>query len=428
MIIVAGGCSFVWGSELSDSPHGGPDGYSKKTFTALLAGDDEYICVAYPGQNNIEIAEKVMFRVGGKMVDAVIVCWTWPSRNNKTDSDEEILLLQDFLEDRGIPYLFTAADNCIKTDNENIKWENWFWFPAGESPGQTLSPRGFYQWAVENKYPVGEQKHPLEQAHQDAAKLLQGKFNELVEKLYPTNKDGNTVSEKAQRNAEKGPVHLQMIYTIGDSFTYGEELSDRSKSWPHLLASRLNADVVNDGKRAGSNDYMIRKLIDHIVTNKNQPPDLVIIGWSSPGRFEWADDAGTFDIWPGYRGRQFDADGSTWRHELSKYIDRFHSSKWLHQRFVNQVLMTQSFLKSMGIKYIMLNVLQNEYYKRLSFDNYLAYEEKIDRDYFIGYGTEGMLEWADDAPKGPDGHFLEKGHQIVARKIYEHIRHLGWVS
>jgi hypothetical protein len=59
MTIVAGGDSLVWGSELADSPHGGPNGYSRNTFTALLAGSD-YYCAAYPGLGNQEIAQRVM--------------------------------------------------------------------------------------------------------------------------------------------------------------------------------------------------------------------------------------------------------------------------------------------------------------------------------------------------------------------------------
>ena len=57
---------------------------------------------------------------------------------------------------------------------------NWFWFPAGTESGQTTSPRGFYQWACENKYPKGE-THPLEEAHLAAYQLIKEKFNELVQ-------------------------------------------------------------------------------------------------------------------------------------------------------------------------------------------------------------------------------------------------------
>ena len=58
MIIVAGGDSIIWGSELADSPHGGPNGYSRNTFPALLAGEN-YVCAAYPGISNYEIANRV---------------------------------------------------------------------------------------------------------------------------------------------------------------------------------------------------------------------------------------------------------------------------------------------------------------------------------------------------------------------------------
>jgi hypothetical protein len=55
-------------------------------------------------------------------------------------------------------------------------------FPPGSGANQTESPRGFYQWAAENKYKCGKENHPLEQAHHDAAILMQGKFNDMVKK------------------------------------------------------------------------------------------------------------------------------------------------------------------------------------------------------------------------------------------------------
>jgi hypothetical protein len=49
--------------------------------------------------------------------DIVIVCWTWPSRDNEVDSDRHIESLQEHLEYYNIPYIFTCADNCIITGN-----------------------------------------------------------------------------------------------------------------------------------------------------------------------------------------------------------------------------------------------------------------------------------------------------------------------
>lgn len=185
MIIVAGGDSFVWGSELADCLHSGPNGYSRNTFTALLA-DANYICAAYPGIGNREIKSKVI-NVCKSLIDTktehiVIVCWTWPSRDSNINSDNDILELQNFLNLNNIPYLFICADNCIITDNPKINWDNWYFFPPGVGADQTTLPRGFYQWAIENKYNVGVDSHPLEQAHRDAGKLIKEKFDELVKK------------------------------------------------------------------------------------------------------------------------------------------------------------------------------------------------------------------------------------------------------
>ena len=88
--------------------------------------------------------------------------------------------------------MFTCADNCVITGK--LDYTNWFMFPAGVGPNQTETPRGFYQWARENKYTCGPQHHPLEQAHLDASKLMQGKFNELVKKHLQQNSIRNTIS------------------------------------------------------------------------------------------------------------------------------------------------------------------------------------------------------------------------------------------
>jgi hypothetical protein len=109
---------------------------------------------------------------------------------------KEIVYLQNYLKTNGVRYLFTCADNnflhsvTVKNSSETIQslyrqiiqdQESWFWFPAGINPNETQTPRGFYQWALENKYPIGT-THPLEQAHIDAADLLKEKFNDMVKK------------------------------------------------------------------------------------------------------------------------------------------------------------------------------------------------------------------------------------------------------
>lgn len=120
---------------------------------------------------------------------------------------KEIVYLQNYLKANNIQYLFTCADNSIwynytiqhadttihsLTQQIHKDQTNWFWFPAGSTDNQTVTPRGFYQWSVENKYPVGT-THPLEQAHLAAAELIKDKFNELVTQSSKSNSTRNTI-------------------------------------------------------------------------------------------------------------------------------------------------------------------------------------------------------------------------------------------
>jgi len=180
MKIVAGGDSMVWGSELADSPHGGLNGHSRNTFAALLAGD-EYICAGYPGINNYEIATRAKTELVKNKPAGAIISWTWPSRDGVYQSSIVIQDFQLYCQKNNIPYLFTCVDNClIELLDSQTNWDHWYMFPPGTDLHDTTTPRGFYQWAVENKYSIGADGHPLELAHTHAAELIKEKFSELV--------------------------------------------------------------------------------------------------------------------------------------------------------------------------------------------------------------------------------------------------------
>lgn len=267
-ILVSGGDSFVWGSELSDQT----TSYSESTFPALLAKQFNlsYICSAWPSNANNAITRMSLaqchqlIQQNKKIV--VLIMWTFSSRfefrfnyntrqkispwysispwttlddtthileHFKTDNKDieyqqikniktaqesgvanfaklfnkdvgnseyyelystfkEIVFMQNYLKVNNIPYLFTTADwqeenytRCcdvfLSSLYDSIDWKNWYFFPAGTRVNETQKPRGFYQWAVENKYKIGT-THPLEDAHKDASTLIQEKFNEMVKK------------------------------------------------------------------------------------------------------------------------------------------------------------------------------------------------------------------------------------------------------
>lgn len=269
MILVAGGDSFTYGSELQDSvtpfdPNGTEPPrqiVSESTFAALTAKDlgMGYHCVAYPGYGNSSIRRTVMDACESTQnIGLVLVTWSFPSRyefrfnydtqerwghwynitpwdtiddieqirkefknDNRyifehhvahlTRSKElgitdfaksfytnvgsseywesysslvEVIMLQQYLELKKIPYVFSPVDECLlnnckkyhdasmQTLVNQLNSDNWITYPGD---------RGFYTWARDSGYPIGT-THPLESAHQDAFLHIRDKCNAVAKK------------------------------------------------------------------------------------------------------------------------------------------------------------------------------------------------------------------------------------------------------
>ena len=77
---------------------------------------------------------------------------------------------------------------------------------------------------------------------------------------------------------ESGQLNkMRRLVTFGDSFTYGHYLPDNlTQSWPAVLASKLNYELVNKAVPGSSNV----EILAEILTFTFQPDDLVIVGWT----------------------------------------------------------------------------------------------------------------------------------------------------
>ena len=213
----------------------------------------------------------------------------------------------------------------------------------------------------------------------------------------------------------------QQLLTVGDSFTYGDELSDHYQAWSYRLADKLDYEVYNMGQSGCSNASILRRTLDELAVNHY---DLLIIGWTSPGRIEWKDDIGAaYDIWPGYPADTKFFKEHPWRADLLNYISQHHNSAYLYQQYLIQVISLQSYCQARNINYRMINVSQNDYYRKVGSEQHEQLAKQINTEKFIGWEEFGMVELTKGCPMGPGGHFLDKGHQIVANQIYEHIRH-----
>ena len=208
-----------------------------------------------------------------------------------------------------------------------------------------------------------------------------------------------------------------ILYTVGDSFTYGQELPNpEHQAWPVLLADKLGYRLINDGTPGVSNEFIIKKTIQAVAKHK---PDLVVIAWTSCGRQEHADEWGVYDIWPGCSSRVFEDHVLNYRKELIKYITLYDNPEHEYRRWLRQVILLQSFLQIHKIDYIMCNTFDNQFRFEEFSKNNQEYYELIDKDRFIGWPTEGIVEWTWGTEQGPDGHPLQEGHKRIAKRLYE---------
>ena len=94
-----------------------------------------------------------------------------------------------------------------------------------------------------------------------------------------------------------------ILYSIGDSVTWGAELENKEEErYSNLVANHLNGIDCNNASAGVSNDYIFRNTMRDInqwiktkriwdETNGWVESDelKVLIGWTSPTRFEWWD-------------------------------------------------------------------------------------------------------------------------------------------
>lgn len=186
-----------------------------------------------------------------------------------------------------------------------------------------------------------------------------------------------------------------MILVNGDSFTAGEE---SAIAWPSLVPGSVN--IATPG---ASNDYIMSSTVFYVQSMT--PPNYIIVAWTSPDRI----DIGGKHITPTSQARYGDT--------LVNEVFKDWNTDWARIKFLTQIDLLHGFLESKRIPHLFVS----------TFDIQTWAQGPLD-DFYLGWPKEGIVEWMGDCPKGPGGHPLELGHQRIAERINEHIRHLGWVS
>jgi hypothetical protein len=229
------------------------------------------------------------------------------------------------------------------------------------------------------------------------------------------------------------------ILVVGDSLSFGAELSDQppdrklranrqewfdekaneikpltpsQSAWPALLGKLLNQDVVNLSLIGGSNDRVFRIAMTESMT---QQYDLIVCAWTAVARFDFY-----------YQGRElpFTAncswviDQHPW---LRNYLTDHYNEEQMLERWIAELVALQSYFKFKGQEYLFLN--STNQWHQLDQPKYRAnFTNNIDADRYI---LEDIHSITRDLPRGPGGHTLEQGHELVAQRVYEHLLKTG---
>jgi hypothetical protein len=185
------------------------------------------------------------------------------------------------------------------------------------------------------------------------------------------------------------------IVCAGDSFTSGYGLNDVTKSWPHILAKKLNANVINLAHEGMGNEY----IINSIINCKNLLDSLIICGLTHYSRIEFINTktGKPFTTIPNRRG-QSEFENIFWH---DHYDDVYYYNK-----FLNQLELFTAWLDVNNFNYLLFDALPMKHFKKDNITNYLWQGEKNMCDIIYPH-------------KLLDGHPNEFGHEIMAQTLYE---------
>ena len=199
-----------------------------------------------------------------------------------------------------------------------------------------------------------------------------------------------------------------MILCIGDSFTYGEELSDPLRqAWPNLLADTYyGVDVLNLGKSGASNDWIFTTAIERTAWERY---DVVIVQWTDPGRIDLSISGNDIQGVNSSTQRLNKTD-KKW---LDKYYKEFYDDEYAWRRTITQIIALQNYFKSTKQPYVMTSM--NTIIEKRSM--FYTVSGAIDTTTFL----EPLTQMSYGCEKGPGGHPLVEGHQAIADKMEKYL-------
>jgi hypothetical protein len=209
------------------------------------------------------------------------------------------------------------------------------------------------------------------------------------------------------------------LVTSGCSFTYGQGLSDPpSQAWPALVADLLGMQVTNLGTRGAGNVFIANQILDHHA--QHGLADFYIIAWSHWARFDFGDSTSN---------RVIHLSQGSHNHlsQLRELIFTKHMNPiYLYKKYLNTVLMMQTWFKAQSANYIMFDALAGLHQGSYIADPVnRALARQIDQTRFIEFGIKNFDNWTDIRHRLPCGHPDAVAHSQMADILFREISRIN---
>jgi hypothetical protein len=211
MLVKSFGCSFIYGTDLSDCTQ---TQFSRLTWPAVVCQqlNHYYRCYARAGIGNLAIAELALTHIAADPTALYVIGWTWIDRFDYIDAQsthpewstirpvdrdqlskiyyqhlhselrdkfQSLMAIRttiDSLKQKDLPFVMTYMDELMFDQTHNTT-------PAICALQQYIQPymtrfegKTFLDWSRAKGYPESAMLHPLEQAHCAAADLIRPIF------------------------------------------------------------------------------------------------------------------------------------------------------------------------------------------------------------------------------------------------------------
>lgn len=218
------GCSFIYGTDLSDSETSGS--YSHMTWPALLAArfDLPYRCYAGGGHGNLSILDRLSHEIYRDPGSLFVIQWTYIDRFDYSDPNgvhfnkaiindwltirpasetpqsefffreihseyrdklTNLIYMKmaiDLLRENNCKFFMTCLDKLVLCSEYHVSHCMKEWQKYLLSNMVFFEGKDFLSWSNHQRFPTGKTSHPLEEAHAAASDLMAPVIDAILHK------------------------------------------------------------------------------------------------------------------------------------------------------------------------------------------------------------------------------------------------------